>query len=49
VDSDRRPPPGPRAYPRKYEKLIPIAMFLLLAALALAAVLALAVGLGWLP
>jgi hypothetical protein len=48
VDPDRRPPPCPRSYPRKYEKLIPAAMMLLLAALILAALLALAVGLGWL-
>lgn len=32
-----------------YEKLIPVAMVLLLAALTLAALLALAVGLGWRP
>jgi len=49
VNSDRRPPPSPRKYPRKYEKLIPIAMVLLLGALTVAALLALAVGLGWLP
>jgi len=49
VSPDRRQPPPSRRYPRKYEKLIPAAMVLLLAALTLAALLALAVGLGWLP
>jgi hypothetical protein len=49
VSPDKKRPPAPRRYPGLYEKLIPIALIVILAATVLIVLVALAVGLGIFP